>query len=72
MRIPLGRCLTCDRLIYEDEGKIAVYLYDRMGLCRECVDKQQEADMRELAEAVAKEQEKLLQTIEEVKHGHHC
>jgi hypothetical protein len=44
----LGRCENCDRIVWEDEGKVSQWYMSQLGRCRQCMEAQQERDMKEL------------------------
>ena len=44
----LGRCSSCDRIVWEDEGKVSQWYMSKLGRCRQCMEEQMEIDLKEI------------------------
>ena len=43
-----ARCSMCDRIVYYDEGPLALQLLDNPGICRNCAEAVMEEDRMEM------------------------
>ena len=75
-KIILGRCQECDRIVWEDEGKVSQWYMEKVGRCRQCMEAQMEVDFKEMEKIPAQRQlwdaldKGSISEVSKILHGH--